>query len=103
MNQDLIIFFLEIIYLKKIKDGPYIFSLITGIGKKLLNITRNKKEKHDEILMLTKSKLNSSETLISQALIDVDISHILKEKDRYERVKENLRSENEEYLKSILK
>ena len=52
--------------------------------------------------MLAKSKLNSIETLISQALIDLDISHeefirILKEKDKYERMKENLRSENEEY------
>ena len=52
--------------------------------------------------MLAKSKLNSIDTLISQALIDMDISHeefitILKEKDKYERMKENLRSENEEY------
>ena len=51
--------------------------------------------------MLAKSKLNSIET-ISQALIDLDISHeefirILKEKDKYKRMKENLRSENEEY------
>ena len=79
-----------------------IFSLTTGIVKKLLNITRNKKKKHDKILMLAKSKLNSIETLISQALIDLDISHeefitILKEKDKYERMKENLRSENKEY------
>ena len=62
-----------------------IFSLTTGIVKKLLNITRNKKKKHDKILMLAKSKLNSIET-ISQALIDMDISHkefvtILKEKE----------------------
>ena len=39
---------------------------------------------------------------ISQALIDLDISHekfikILKEKDKYQKMKENLRSENEEY------
>ena len=52
--------------------------------------------------MLAKSKLNSIETLISQALIDLDISHeefirILKEKDKYGKMKENLRSENEEY------
>ena len=52
--------------------------------------------------MLAKGKLNSIETLISQALIDLDISHeqfirILKEKDKYERMKENLRRENEEY------
>ena len=52
--------------------------------------------------MLAKSKRNSIETLISQALIDLDISHeefirILKGKDKYEKKKENLRSENEEY------
>ena len=47
-----------------------IFSLTTGIVKKLLSITRNKKKKHDKILVLAKSKLKSSETLISQALID---------------------------------
>ena len=79
-----------------------IFSITTGIVKKLLNITRNKKKKHDKILMLAKSKLNSIETLISQALIDMDISHeefvtILKQKDKYEKMKENVRSENEEY------
>ena len=38
------------------------FSLTTGIVKKLLNITRKKKKKHDKILMLAKSKLNSIET-----------------------------------------
>ena len=52
-----------------------IFSLTTGIVKKLLNITRNKKKKHDKIFMLAKSKLKSIETLISQALIDMEISH----------------------------
>ena len=52
-----------------------IFSLTTGIVKKLLNIRRNKKKKHDKILMLAKSKLNSIETLISQALNDMEISH----------------------------
>ena len=50
--------------------------------------------------MLAKSKLNSIETFISQALIDMAISHeefitILKEKDKYEKMKNNLRSENE--------
>ena len=79
-----------------------IFSLTTGIVKKLLNITRNKKKKHDKILMLAKSKLNSIETLISQALIDLEISNeefitVLKEKDKYEKMKGNLKSENEKY------
>ena len=39
-----------------------IFSLMTGIIKKLLSITRNKKKKHNKILVLfsnSKSKLNS--------------------------------------------
>ena len=50
--------------------------------------------------MLAKSKLNSVDTLISQALIDIEISHeesitILKEKNKYEKMKDNLRSENE--------
>ena len=53
----------------------YLFSLTAGIVDKLLNITRNKNKNHDKILMLTKSKLNSIETLISQALIDMNISH----------------------------
>ena len=49
--------------------------------------------------MLAKSRLNSIETLISQALLDMEISHeelvtILKEKDKYEKMKENLKSEN---------
>ena len=52
--------------------------------------------------MLAKSKLNSIETLISQALIDMEISHeefitILDEKDKYEKTKDNLRSENKKY------
>ena len=50
--------------------------------------------------MLAKSKLNSIKTLISQALIDMDISHkefitILNEKEKYDNMKDNLRSENE--------
>ena len=76
-----------------------IFFLTTGIVKKLLSIRRNKKKKHNKILMLAKGKLNSIETLISQALIGMEISHeefvtTLKEKDKYEKMKENLRSEN---------
>ena len=51
--------------------------------------------------MLAKSKFNNINTLISQALIDMDISHeecitILKEKDRYEMIKENLKNKDRE-------
>ena len=79
------------------------FSLTTGIVKKLLNITRNKK-KHDKILMLAKSKLNSIETLGSQALIDMEISHeefiaIFTEKGKFEKMKENVRNVSEKLEK----
>ena len=52
--------------------------------------------------MLAKSKLNSIETLVSQALTDMKIIHeefitILKEKDKYEKIKDNFRSENKKY------
>ena len=52
-----------------------IFSVTTGIIKKLLSITRNEKKKHDKIIMLTKSKFDNIETLVSQALVDMEISH----------------------------
>ena len=50
--------------------------------------------------MLAKSKLISIETLISQGLTDMEISHeeyiaILKEKDKYEKMNKNFKSENE--------
>ena len=77
-----------------------ILSLPTGIIKKLLSITRNKKKKHDKVLMLAKSKLNNIEALVSQALIDMEISHqefvtILEEKEKYEKIKENVRTVSE--------
>ena len=59
-------------------------------------------KKHDKILLLIRSKLSSTETLMSQALIDMEISHqefitILKEKDKDEKMKDSLRSKNEKY------
>ena len=71
-----------------------IFSLATEIIKKVISITRNKKKKCNKILMLAKGKLNSMKTLVSQVLNDMEISHeefvmILKERDKYEKIKEN--------------
>ena len=85
-----------------------IFSITARIIKKLLSTTIKEKKKHDQILMLVKSKYNSIETLISQALNDIDISHkevitILKEKDRYERMKENVKDKNEGKKQGIIK
>ena len=77
-----------------------IFSLTARIIEKLLSITRNKKKKHDKILMLARSKLNSIATLVSLALVDIEISHeelvmIFKEEDKYEKMKENVRNVSE--------
>ena len=51
------------------------FSLSTGIVKKLLKTTRDKKKKHNKIIMLARSKLNSIESKVSEALINNEISH----------------------------
>ena len=60
--------------------------------------------------MLAKSKLNSIETLMSQALIDLESSHeefktIVNKKEKYDQMKESIRnkkdkenfSENEQF------
>ena len=51
--------------------------------------------------MLAKSKLDSIETLVSQVLIGMEISHeelnaIIREKRKYERMKENVRNVSEQ-------
>ena len=66
-----------------------IFSLTTGIIKKLSKIARKEKKKHNKIFMLANSKVNSIGTLMSQTLIDLDIKHeefktIVNEKEKYE-------------------
>ena len=48
----------------------FAFSITTRIVKKLLEITRNKKKRHNNIAMLARSKLNSTESKIFGALID---------------------------------
>ena len=63
---------------------------------------RNKKKKQDKILMLAKSKLNSIETLVSQALTDKEISHealimILKGKGKYEKMKKECKRKTRKY------
>ena len=85
-----------------------IFSITAGIIKKLLSTIIKKKKNHDQILMLAKSKYNSIEAVISQALNDIDISHeefitVLKEKDRYEETKENIKDKNEHIKQEIVK
>ena len=72
------------------------FLLCTGLVKKLLKGTRNKKNKHNKIFMLARSKLNSIESKISEALRSNQISHedfitIINEENIYRELKEKIR------------
>ena len=74
-----------------------IFTKTTGVVKTLLNITRKKKKKHNKIIALARSKLNIIENLISQAVIDFEITHeefskIMCEKNNYEQIIDNIKS-----------
>ena len=51
------------------------FSITSGFVKKFLKTIRNKKKKHNKIVMLARSKLNSIESKISEALVNNKISH----------------------------
>ena len=51
------------------------FSVTTGFVKTLLKTTRNKKKNHNKVVMLARSKLNSIESKISEALINNEIGH----------------------------
>ena len=72
------------------------FSLCTELLKKLLKATRNKKKKHNKIVMLARSKLNSIESKIFEALVKNQISHeycitIINEERNYKGLKESIR------------
>ena len=75
------------------------FSLSTGTVKKQLKATRNKKKKHNKIIMLARSKLNSIESKVSEALINNEVSHedfmvIINEEKKYRELKESIRMMN---------
>ena len=75
------------------------FSITSGFIKKFLKTIRNKKKKHNKIVMLARSKLNSIESKISEALINNEISHedfmtILNEEKKYRELKESIRMMN---------
>ena len=75
------------------------FSITKGFIKMFLKTIRNKKKKHNKIVMLARSKLNSIESKISEALINNEISHedfmtILNEEKKYRELKESIRMMN---------
>ena len=74
-------------------------SLSTGFVKKLLKTTRDKKKKHNKIIMLARSKLNRIESKVSEGLIRNEISHedfmiIINEEIIYRELKESIRMMN---------
>ena len=75
------------------------FPISTGIIKKLLKTTRDKKKKHNKIVMLPRSKLNSIESKISEAWTNNKISRedfvtIISEETKYRELKESIRTMN---------
>ena len=79
------------------------FSIIPGFVKKFLKTTRNEKKKHNKIVMLARSRLNSIEGKTSNALIDNEIIHedfmtILNEEKKYLELKERIRMMNSQRI-----
>ena len=77
-----------------------------GVNK-LLQMTKKRKKKHNKIITLAKSKLNTIETLLSSALNDSKISYeeftnIITEKNIYENIKENINDIKEEEKSTTL-
>ena len=69
-----------------------LFPSKTGVVKKLLKMTRNNNKKHNKIAMFAKSKLSNIETLIFQALIDIEINHEEFTTIINEKMKESIRN-----------
>ena len=70
----------------------FTFSITSGFVKRFLKTISNKKKKHNNIVMLARSKLNSIENKISNTLMDNEISHedfetIINEENKILRIK----------------
>ena len=77
------------------------YSITTGIVKELLKTLKNKRRKHNKIFMLARSKLDSLESKISEAMINNEISHedfttIINEEKKYRELKESFGMMNSE-------
>ena len=75
------------------------FSISMVFIKKLSEATRNKKKKHNKIVILARNKLNSTKNKISKALINNESKHedfetIIDEEKKYRELKETIRMMN---------
>ena len=81
-------------------------SLSTGLVKKLLKTARNNKKKHNKTVMLAASKSYSTESKISEVLINNQISHedfmtIINEEKNYRELTESIRMMKDQEDKKV--
>ena len=84
------------------------FSITTGFVEKFLKTKRNRKKKHNKIVMLLRSKLNSIEGKISEVLINKEITHedfmtILNKEKKYRELKDSKKIGINEIINNSLK
>ena len=80
-------------------DCGFTFLITSGFVKTFLKPIKNTKKKHNKIVMLARSKLNSIESKISEALVNNELSHedfmaILNEEKKYRELEESIRMIN---------
>ena len=83
------------------------FSISTGIVKKSLKTTRNKKKEHNKIFMLARSKSTSIKSKMSEVSINNEISHedfmtIINEERNYPELKQSIMRVEEVILKILI-
>ena len=83
-----------------------LLSIATTVTRKSLNAIRVKQKKHDQIILLAQTKLESIQDMISKALTDGNISdlefeRILSELDRYRTLKQEVRNKAKKKSESI--
>ena len=74
MDFPFLLLLLSIVFLQESAIGLK-SCVITARIKKYKSIIKKKNKRHDKILSLAKSKLNSIQVLIPKTLIDLNISH----------------------------
>ena len=83
-----------------------LLSIATTVTRKSLNAIRVKQKKHDQIILLAQTKLESIQDIISKAVTDGNISdlefeRILSELDRYRTLKQEVRNKAKKKSESI--
>ena len=83
-----------------------LLSIATTVTRKSLNAIRVKQKKHDQIVLLAQTKLESIQDIISKALTDgivsdLEFERILSELDRYRTLKQEVRNKAKKKTEAI--